>query len=168
MIALATRLLQNSTLSLILSTSRIFIECLTLRVGCLLGLTVNTVGCRLDRFYTPCAWRPHMHDFHCTPFAYSDHQIISNKLSLRPSNLRGRGVWKFNTQLLKSEAFCSAVADFWPSWHSAKSHFTASRVWWDSRKLQLKDLAIRFGVELSRARKQDKEALEHEFQSHGS
>ena len=37
----------------------------------------HSVGCRLDRFYTPRAWRPHVRDFRCTPFAYSDHQIIA-------------------------------------------------------------------------------------------
>ena len=57
------------------------------------------VGCRLDRFYTPRAWRPRVTGHNCTPFSYSDHHLISLKISLRNSNPRERGIWKFNTQL---------------------------------------------------------------------
>ena len=72
----------------------------------------HTVGCRLDRFYTPKAWRSRISDFICHPFGYSDHHLISLKLTLGNSNLRGQGVWKFNTQLLKSEPFLHSCKTF--------------------------------------------------------
>ena len=56
----------------------------------------HSVGCRLDRFYTPKAWRLHITDLKCHPFGYSDHHLISLKLTLGNSNPTGKGVWKFN------------------------------------------------------------------------
>ena len=85
------------------------------------------VGCRLDRFYTLRAWRPRVTGHNCTPFGYSDRHLISLKISLGNSNPRGRGIWKFNTQLLKSEAFCTAVNNFWPVWRENKPLFTDPR-----------------------------------------
>ena len=89
----------------------------------------HTVGCRLDRFYTPKAWRSRITDFKCHPLGYSDSHLISLKLTLGNSNLRGQGVWKFNTQLLKSEPFCTAVKHFWPAWQEHRPAFTDPRNW---------------------------------------
>ena len=101
----------------------------------------------------------------CTAFAYSDHHMISLKLSLGNSNPRGRGLWKFNTQLLKSETFCAAVSDFWPVWRDSKLAFTDPRVWGDAGKLQIKELAISHSVARARERNRDKFNLEHEFRN---
>ena len=125
----------------------------------------HSVGCRLDRFYTPRAWRARVPAHACTTFAYSDHHMISLKLSLGNSNSRGHGLWKFNTQLLKTETFCSAVNEFWPVWCGFKSAFTDPRIWWDAGKLRLKELAISHSVATSRERKRDKVNLENEFRN---
>ena len=88
----------------------------------------HTIGCRLDRFYTPRAWRSRIGGFHDSPLAYSDHHFICINITLGTSNPRGRGNWKFNTQLLKSDSFCTAINDFWLSWRDVKSSFTDPRV----------------------------------------
>lgn len=124
----------------------------------------HTVGCRLDRFYTPKGWRSRITDFKCHPFGYSDHHLISLKLTLGNSNLRGQGIWIFNTQLLKSEPFCTAVKHFWPACQEHRPAFTDPRNWWDAGKLQLKELAISHSIEQSRERRGEKSNLEHEFQ----
>ena len=74
----------------------------------------HSVGCRLDRFYTPIAWRSQVRDHMWDPFSYSDHHMVSIKLQLGHSNPCGRGIWKFNTRLLKLEDFCADVNNFWP------------------------------------------------------
>ena len=91
----------------------------------------HSVGCRLDRFYTPRAWRSRISRHTCSPFAYSDHHLIKLQVTFGPTNPRGRRVWKFNTQLLKNESFCAAVNSFWSSWQLNKPAFTDPRVWWD-------------------------------------
>ena len=123
----------------------------------------HSVGCRLDRFYTPNAWRSRITHFKCNSFGYSDHHIISLKVTLGNSNPRGRGVWKFDTQLLKSESFCSAVNNFWPAWQDNKPAFTNPRIWLDAGKLQLKEIAISHSIKQSRERRREKSNLEHEF-----
>ena len=124
----------------------------------------HSVGCRLDWFYTAKTWRSRISDFKCNSFAYSDHHIINLKITLGNLNPRGRGVWKLNTQLLKSETFCSAVNNFWPVWKDHKPAFTDPRIWWDAGKLQLKELTISHSIQQSRKRRREKSNLEHEFQ----
>ena len=125
----------------------------------------HSVGCRLDRFYTPRAWRPHVRDFKCNPCSYSDHHLVSINLHLGHSNPRGRGVWKFNTRLLKSDNFCADVNNFWPQWQLEKPVFTDPRVWWDAGKLQLKEIAIAHSIAAGNTRKRERAALEREFRN---
>ena len=123
----------------------------------------HLVGCRLDRFYTPSAWSSQVRGHACDPFSYSDHHMVSINLQLGHSNPRGRGIWKFNTRLLKSEDFCAAVNDFWPQWQLEKPVFTDPRVWWDTGKLQLKEIAITHSIAAGKTRKREWAALEREF-----
>ena len=51
----------------------------------------HSVGCRLDRFYTPRAWRSRISQHACLPFAYSDHHLIKLQVAFGPTNPRGRG-----------------------------------------------------------------------------
>ncbi|CAH3114880.1 unnamed protein product, partial [Porites lobata] len=101
----------------------------------------------------------------CSSFAYSDHHLIKLQVTFGPTNPRGRGVWKFNTQLLKNESVCAAVNSFWSSWKLSKPAFTDHRVWWDAGKLQLKEIAIAHSVAEGRERKCDKLNLEIEFRN---
>ena len=123
----------------------------------------HSVGCRLDRFYTPRMWRPQVRDLNCKPCSYSDHHLVSIKFQLGHSNPRGRGVWKFNTCLLKSDQFCADVNNFWPQWQLEKPVFTDPRVWWDAGKLQLKEIAIAHGIAAGNTRRHEKATLEREF-----
>ena len=123
----------------------------------------QSVGCRLDHFYTPIAWRSQVQDQVCDPFLYSDHHMVSIKLQLGHSNPRGRGIWKFNTRLLKSDDFCAAVNNFWPQWQLEKPVFTDPPVWWDAGKLQLKEIAIAHSIAAEKTRKRERAALEREF-----
>ena len=123
----------------------------------------QSVGCRLDHFYTPIAWRSQVQDQVCDPFLYSDHHMVSIKLQLGHSNPRGRGIWKFNTRLLKSDDFCAAVNNFWPQWQLEKPVFTDPPVWWDVGKLQLKEIAIAHSIAAEKTRKRERAALEREF-----
>jgi len=84
---------------------------------------------RLDRFYTLAAGRTQVRDHTCVPFTYSDHHMVSINVQLGHSNPQGRGVWKFNTRLLKSEEFCAAVKNFLPQWQLDKPVFTDPWVW---------------------------------------
>ena len=49
----------------------------------------HSVGCRLDRFYTPSTWRSQVRGHACDPFPCSDHHIVSINLQLGHSNPRG-------------------------------------------------------------------------------
>ena len=123
----------------------------------------HSVGCRLDRFYTPRAWRSVVRAHKSDIFPYSDHHQVSINVQLGNSNPRGRGIWKFNTRLLKSDEFCAEVETFWPHWQSQKPLFTDPRVWWDAGKLQLKEIAISHSVTAANTRRRERAALDREF-----
>jgi len=89
--------------------------------------------------------------------------MVSIKIQLGHSNPRRRGVWKFNTQLLKSEDFSAEVNNFWPQWQLEKPVFTDPSVWWDAGKLQLKEIAISHSITAINTRRHDQAALEREF-----
>ena len=91
--------------------------------------------------------------------------LIQLVITLGPSNPRGRGVWKFNTQLLKNESCCAAINEFWSQWQLNKPAFPDARVWWDAGKLQLKEIAIAHSVAEASERKRDKLNLECEFRN---
>ena len=80
------------------------------------------------------------------PFAYSDHHLIKLQVTFGPTNPRGQGVWKINTQLLKNESFCAAVKSFWSYWQQHKPAFTYPRVWSDAGKFQIKEIAIAHSI----------------------
>lgn len=94
----------------------------------------RTIGCRLDRFYVPRAWKNKVSSITATPFAYSDHWLVQMQFTVGKSNPRGRGVWKFDTSLLKSEAFCKEIKNFWHHWRTQKPTFSDPRVWWEVGK----------------------------------
>ena len=74
-------------------------------------------------------------------------------------------MWKFNTQLLNSESFCTAVNEFWPVWCNNKPCFTDPRIWWDAGKLQLREIAVSHSVASARELQRDHFNLECEFRN---
>ena len=61
----------------------------------------HSVGCRLDRFYTPRAWRSRISRHKCSPFAYSDHHLIKLQVTFGLTNPWGGEERKFNTATKK-------------------------------------------------------------------
>ena len=123
----------------------------------------HTVGCRLDRFYVPQSWETQVSDVTVKPFAYSDHQLIRMTFTVGKHNPRGKGIWKFNTSLLKSEDFCEEAVDFLRHWRTQKASYSDLRVWWDAGKLLIKQLAISHSVRLAKDRRSKVAALEKEY-----
>lgn len=124
----------------------------------------RTIGCWLDRFYMPWAWKNQVSSITATPFAYSDHSLVQMQFMVGKSNPCGRGVWKFNTSLLKSEAFCKEIKNFWHHWRTQKPTFSDPRVWWDVGKYSIKQCAIKHSVRLSKDQKSRTAGLEDEYQ----
>ena len=101
------RELSNCMLLRIHFLLRMYSESNTRRKNYSLGLMAHSVSCRLDRFYTPLAWRALVRDHTSDPFSYSDHHMVSINVQLGHSNPQDRGVWKCNMRLLKTENFCA-------------------------------------------------------------
>ena len=113
----------------------------------------HTVGCRLDRFYVPHSWDTQASDMTVKRFAYSDQQLIRMTFTVGKRNPRGKGIWRFNTSLLKSEDFCEETVDFLRHWRTQKASYSDLRVWWDAGKLLIKQLAISHSVRLAKYRR---------------
>ena len=75
---------------------------------------------------------------------------------------KGRGIWKFNSKLLNSNAFCLEANEFWPQWQAYKLCFSDPLSWWDAGKLQIKEIAISHSVQAAKNRKRDRESFEIE------
>ena len=64
-----------------------------------------SVGCRLDRFYTPRAWRSRITRHACLPFSYSNHQLIQLQVTFGPTHPGVRGYGNSTHSCSKTKVF---------------------------------------------------------------
>ena len=124
------------------------------------------VKSRLDRIYIPDLWADLVHKSDILPFSWSDHDMISVKLSLPVPVVRGSGYWKFNTNLLNDQEFTKEILNFWEFWLTQINTFDNITGWWDGAKSHFKRIAIIHSVKNSKIIKRDRadlvSQLEHE------
>ena len=75
----------------------------------------------------------------------------------------GKGVWKFKTSLLRSDSFCEEMLNFLWQWRTQKLTVSDPRVWWDTGKLLIKQIAIDHSVRIAKDRKSKSAALQKEY-----
>ena len=68
----------------------------------------------------------------------------------------GPGVWKLNVSLLQVQEVREQIASFWEHWKDRKSDFGNVAEWWDSGKLRVKSLFLKYSHKESRKRKQER------------
>ncbi|KAJ8019758.1 hypothetical protein HOLleu_41472 [Holothuria leucospilota] len=67
-------------------------------------------------------------------------------------DVRGRGVWKCNTSVLRDEHFQSDFKKHFEMWNTLKPAFTSIIEWWDDVKERAKDLIFRHSVRVAQVR----------------
>ena len=84
-----------------------------------------------------------------TPYSRRDHKAIDIHIKCNTIE-RGRGVWKMNLNVVKSELFRNAFKIFWEKWRTKKDIYGDSRLWWDIGKKKIKELTISCAQQLHR------------------
>ena len=65
-------------------------------------------------------------------------------------------MWKLNVSLLKVQEVREQIASFWDHWKDRKRDFGNVAEWWDSGKLRVKSLLLKYSKKESRKRKQER------------
>ena len=79
------------------------------------------------------------------PSALSDHDFVQLGISLDGSSKRA-GVWKFNNSLLTDPDFKSFLSKIIIDFKVRIPDFGSLRAWWDSLKVNIHDVCIRFSI----------------------
>lgn len=117
-----------------------------------------TLRSRLDRWYIP----HHLHQTataHIRACPHSDHSVTEVNLTLSADKIRGRGIWKFNNDLLKDTYFLRDIRAFHIFWKTKRTNFENIQTWWDEAKIQYKKIAVEHGVRKSKQRWQQERNL---------
>jgi exonuclease III len=123
--------------------------------------TNGSQGSRIDMIWLPERYLGLVHSVEISPFLRSDHQCVFLEIALPFGVERGPGMWKFNVSLLKNEAFCAEVEDFWCNWRAERSRFCLLSNWYEAGKIELRKLIRVFSRRLAR----DHARLAHELNS---
>ncbi|CAB3980483.1 Hypothetical predicted protein [Paramuricea clavata] len=90
-------------------------------------------------------------------YPYSDHDLVRVLLTVdKASSNVGPGVWKLNVSLLEVQEVREQIASFWEHWKDRKSDFGNVAEWWDSGKLRVKSLLLKYSHKEYRKRKQER------------
>jgi hypothetical protein len=90
-------------------------------------------------------------------YPYSDHDLVRVLLTVdKASSNVGPGVRKLNVSLLKVQEVREQIASFWDHWKDRKRDFGNVAEWWDSGKLRVKSLLLKYSQKESRKRKQER------------
>ena len=118
---------------------------------------------RIDRFYISSTLTTSVTKTDITPFAFSDHDLISLSFDFNKQP-RGEGFWHFNNNLLEDNAFNTIIKNFWQDWLTKKNDFPTPLHWWDAAKHQFKVLAIRRSSHLKKLERHALTQLEKKIQ----
>lgn len=120
---------------------------------------------RIDRIYISKALEKHTEETQITPYALSDHSIITLNLKLKDDPTpKAENHWHLNTSLLKDELYKQRITDTWKEWQTNKHHFTSLAQWWDRGKIRLKYTSIRYAQQKNSNRHKLKNALQEELE----
>jgi hypothetical protein len=90
------------------------------------------------------------------PYSDHDHDLLRVLLTVdKTSSNVGPGVWMLNLSLLQVQEIREQIASFWEHWKDRKSNFGNVAEWWDSGKLRVKSLFLKYSHKESRKRKQE-------------
>ena len=117
-----------------------------------------TLRSRLDKWYI--TMKLHKTATSCIRACpHSDHSVVEVTINPDNNNIRGKGVWKFNNELLKDKAFQREIRGFQMFWKDKKKDSSNIHEWWDEAKLQYKERAVKQSVKKSRNRWKQEDSL---------
>ena len=119
-----------------------------------------SIRTRLDRWYISTTFDTTAVIRACP---HSDHCTVELTFTLPEYKPRGPGTWKLNTTLLTNAAYKGETTAFLRYWSHRKAEFPSIHAWWDSAKEQLKGIAIKHSVRLSKLRHTNELSLINEL-----
>ena len=89
----------------------------------------------------------------------SDHGFVEMTFRINETKT-GKGIWKMNLEIVKTEVFQKCFKGFWEYWRTKKKGYSDIGLWWDLGKKRIKELTIKVASDISKQRKQESNRLE--------
>lgn len=96
----------------------------------------------------------------------SDHSPVKLKIQANSTGMRGRGYWKFNNSLLENRQFVSEMKNTINEVVSTFGEFDDPRINWEYLKFKMREFSRDRAIELTKARKKERENLEFKVKSY--
>ena len=93
---------------------------------------------------------------------FSDHCLVEIVIQNSEAE-RGPGIWIMNVEVLKSPIFDKCFKELWRHAINNKTKYTDAKIWWDSTKNEIKDLAMWVSSQTNRQMKENITTIETEL-----
>ena len=94
------------------------------------------------------------------PGRRSDHSLVRMEYELINIDKRGKGLWKFNTSILKDENYLKKINELISSCSSKYQELEDKRLAWDTVKCEIRTETIRYTIQKARKQKELQRELE--------
>ena len=92
---------------------------------------------------------------------FSDHNTVTTTIIIPDTNVRGKGYWKMNINILTDKAYNNEMKAILQLWTKEKGKFETLAEWWDALKIVIKKVTIKHSVRIRKnTRKKEKDLLE--------
>lgn len=79
---------------------------------------------------------------------FSDHDLVNLKFRMTEIE-HGKGLWKMNAKIIKSQLFQDTFRNMWVQWEKEKTNYDILK-WWDLGKKKIKEVALWASCKLSK------------------
>jgi exonuclease III len=119
---------------------------------------------RLDYFIISSHLMSDLVTVSINPSVKSDHSIITIKFNILKKDSKGRGFWKFNSNLLRDNNYIQIVKDTITECKDQYSYIEDKGMMWDAIKCEIRSRTISYTAWLSKLRRQEYNNLMNEIQ----
>ena len=89
----------------------------------------------------------------------SDHSIITLSFTLNEPQKRGRGFWKFNTQLLTDKVYTERVKECIEQCNTKHANLENKGLLWDTMKMEIRGISISYASHKAKINRENETAL---------
>ena len=119
---------------------------------------------RLDYFFISDHLLNNLNSYKILPGLHSDHSILIMKLEFDFMS-RGRGYWKFNTELLHDVNYVKNIKQIIKQSHTELSNYRDSGLIWEIVKLKIRSFSVPYCIKKKKERAKFKKKLESDLEN---
>jgi hypothetical protein len=118
---------------------------------------------RLDYWFVPLSTLYELEKCDIITAPYTDHNLILLKIKQADSIPRGRGLWKFNTSLLKDPAYIKEINELIDAYTKEEYNKTNDALYWEVLKMNIRGKTIAYSSHKAKLQREEEKILINEL-----